>query len=143
MPSRASILTGAYSHRNGVYTLSDGLDPEEDNIAKRMQQGGYQTALFGKWHLKKKPTGFDKFCVFHDQGEYFDPIMKTASNWVDDDKGKQGEVMKGFSTDIVTDMTMDWIRNRDKDKPFICSVTSKPRTSLGTTPKGLSICMMT
>jgi arylsulfatase A-like enzyme len=119
VPSRASILTGAYSHRNGVYTLSDGLDPEEDNIAKRMQQGGYQTALFGKWHLKKKPTGFDKFCVFHDQGEYFDPIMKSANNWVDDNKGKQGEVIKGFSTDIVTDMTMDWIRNRDKDKPFM------------------------
>lgn len=119
VPSRASILTGAYSHRNGVYTLSDALEPEADNIAKHMQQGGYQTALFGKWHLKKKPTGFDKFYVFHDQGEYFDPIMKSADNWVDDDKGKQGEVMKGFSTDIVTDMTMDWIRNRDKNKPFM------------------------
>lgn len=119
VPSRAAILTGAYSHRNGVYTLSDGLAPEADNIAKRMQQGGYQTALFGKWHLKKKPTGFDDFCVFHDQGEYFDPIMKTPDNWIDDDKGKQGEVMKGFSTDVVTDMTIDWIKNRDKETPFM------------------------
>lgn len=119
VPSRASILTGAYSHQNGVYTLSDALEPEEDNIAKQMQQGGYQTALFGKWHLKKKPTGFDEFCVFHDQGEYVDPVMKTANNWVDDDKGKQGEVFKGFSTDIVTDMTIDWIKNRDKEKPFM------------------------
>ncbi|MDL2215170.1 sulfatase [Dysgonomonas sp. OttesenSCG-928-M03] len=119
VPSRASIMTGAYSHRNGVYTLSDALAPETDNIAKQMQAGGYQTALFGKWHLKKRPEGFDEFCVFHDQGEYFDPIMKTAENWVDDDKGRHGNTIKGFSTDIVTDMTIDWIENRDKEKPFM------------------------
>lgn len=119
VPSRASILTGAYSHRNGVYTLDDALYPETDNIAKRMQAGGYQTALFGKWHLKKKPSGFDDFCVFHDQGEYFDPIMKTSENWIDDDLGKQGDVIKGFSTDIVTDMTIRWIQEREKDKPFV------------------------
>lgn len=119
VPSRASILTGAYSHQNGVYTLSDALYPEADNIAKRMQAGGYQTALFGKWHLKKKPSGFDDFYVFHDQGEYHDPIMKNASNWIDDDKGKQGDTIPGFSTDIVASKTMEWIRNRDKDKPFM------------------------
>lgn len=119
VPSRAAILTGAYSHNNGVYTLSDALYPEADNIAKRMQDGGYQTALFGKWHLKKKPTGFDDFYVFHDQGEYYDPIMKNAANWVDDDVRKQGDTITGFSTDIVTDLTLDWIKNRDKDKPFM------------------------
>lgn len=119
VPSRASIMTGAYSHENGVYTLEDALPPEADNIAKKMQAGGYQTSLFGKWHLKKKPAGFDEFCVFHDQGEYFDPIMKSDNNWRDDDKGRWGDTIKGFSTDIVTDMTIDWIRNRNKDKPFI------------------------
>lgn len=119
VPSRASILTGAYSQINGVYTLEDGLSPEEDNIAKRLQEGGYQTALMGKWHLKKRPTGFDHFCVFHDQGEYYDPIMKTEENWVDDDISKAGDTIQGFSTDIVTDMAIDWIRHRDKDKPFM------------------------
>lgn len=119
VPSRAAILTGAYSHRNGVYTLDDALYPEADNIAKQMQAGGYQTALIGKWHLKKQPAGFDYFSVFHDQGEYIDPIMKTAEDWVDDDKGKSGKTVKGFSTDVVTDQTIDWIRNRDKDKPFM------------------------
>jgi arylsulfatase A-like enzyme len=119
VPSRASILTGAYSQVNGVYTLEDGLRPEEDNIAKQMQAGGYQTALFGKWHLKKRPTGFDHFCVFHDQGEYYDPIMKTEKNWVDDDIRKAGDTIHGFSTDIVTDMTIDWVKNREKDKPFM------------------------
>lgn len=118
-PSRAAILTGAYSHCNGVYSLSDGLAPEEDNIAKQMQAGGYQTALVGKWHLKKKPSGFDYFSVFHDQGEYVDPVFKSEANWVDDDQGKQGEVAKGFSTDLVTDRTIEWIRNREKDKPFL------------------------
>lgn len=119
VPSRAAILTGAYSQVNGVYTLEDALPPEADNIAKRMQEGGYQTALFGKWHLKKKPSGFDDFCVFHDQGEYYDPIMKTPGNWIDDDVAKAGDTIKGFSTDIVTDMTIRWIENREKDKPFM------------------------
>jgi len=119
VPSRAAIMTGAYSHRNGVYTLSDALYPEADNIAKQLQTGGYQTALFGKWHLKKEPSGFDDFLVFHDQGEYYDPIMKTASNWVDDDKRRAGDTIKGFSTDIVTSKTIEWIQNRKKDQPFM------------------------
>ena len=109
-PSRAAIMTGAYSHHNGVYTLEDGLDPVADNIAKQMQQGGYQTALIGKWHLKKQPSGFDYFSVFHDQGEYWDPLFKTAEGWVDDDQGKSGKTEKGFSTDLVTDKTIQWIR---------------------------------
>ena len=74
-PSRAAILTGAYSHVNGVYTLSDSFDPEQDNIAKQMRAGGYQTALVGKWHLKTQPQGFDFYSVFHDQGEYRDPTF--------------------------------------------------------------------
>lgn len=119
VPSRASILTGAYSHRNGVYSLEDALSPETDNIAKQLQNGGYQTALIGKWHLKKKPAGFDYFFVFHDQGEYIDPIFKNEKNWIDDDQGKQGEIIHGFSTDIVTDRTIAWIKNREKDKPFL------------------------
>ncbi|MCD8193381.1 MAG: sulfatase, partial [Tannerellaceae bacterium] len=119
VPSRASLLTGAYSHRNGVYTLSDALYPEADNIAKQMQASGYQTALFGKWHLKKQPAGFDNYYVFHDQGEYVNPIFKGPHNWINDDYGKQGEIVEGFSTDIVTDLTIDWIRNRDPEKPFM------------------------
>lgn len=119
VPSRASIMTGAYSQLNGVYTLADALQPGQDNIAKQLQNSGYQTALIGKWHLKKKPSGFDHFCVFHDQGEYYDPVMKTKENWIDDDIKKAGDTIHGFSTDIVTDMTIDWVKHREKDKPFI------------------------
>lgn len=119
VPSRASIMTGAYSHINGVYTLEDALNPEDDNIAKRIQSGGYQTALIGKWHLKKEPTGFDHYEVFHDQGDYVNPTFKSANNWIDDDKGNNGVMIEGFSTDIVTDKTIDWIKNRDTSKPFM------------------------
>jgi arylsulfatase A-like enzyme len=119
VPSRASILTGAYSHRNGVYSLSDALSPDADHFIKQCQVAGYQTALYGKWHLKKRPEGFDDFRVFYDQGEYYDPVMKSPDNWVDDDQGKKGDTMRGFSTDIVTDLTIERIRNRKKDSPFL------------------------
>jgi arylsulfatase A-like enzyme len=119
VPSRAAMLTGAYSHRNGVYTLSDALPPEADNFAKRLQAGGYQTALFGKWHLAKKPAGFDDFCVFNGQGAYHNPVMKSADSWRDDADGVHGDTVKGFSADVVADLTIRWIRNRKKGKPFL------------------------
>lgn len=118
-PSRAAILTGQYSHRNGVYTLDDALEPERDNFAKRLQAADYQTALVGKWHLKKRPTGFDWFSVFYDQGDYIDPLFKNSDNWVDDTEGRSGIPEKGFSTDLVTDKAIDWIEHRDKKRPFL------------------------
>ena len=117
VPSRASILTGAYSHKNGAKVLWTGLDGEHDNIAKQAQRGGYQTAIFGKWHLHNKPQGFDTWEVFHDQGEYNNPVFQNESNWV---KGKNvGDTVVGFSTDIVADKTINWIENRDKKQPFM------------------------
>ncbi|WP_278410762.1 sulfatase [Phocaeicola coprocola] len=113
VPSRASIMTGAYSHKNGVYTLADALDPSYDNVAKRIKQEGYQTAIIGKWHLKNKPSGFDHFEVFHDQGVYINPIFKTKNNW------EKGDTVKGFSTDIVTNKTINWIKQRNIEKPFM------------------------
>lgn len=118
VPSRAAILTGQYSHLNGVYTLDDALDPAHDNIAKHLQQAGYSTALIGKWHLKKEPSGFDYYAVFHDQGTYRNPVFKTADNWIDDTEGVGGRAEQGFSTDLVTDKTIEWIKERDSEKPF-------------------------
>ena len=117
VPSRASIMTGAYSHKNGVYTLSNKLKETEDNIAKQAQIGGYQTALFGKWHLKTQPQGFDTFEVFHDQGQYVNPVFKSRDNWVPNKN--IGDTIAGFSTDIVASKTINWIENRDKTKPFM------------------------
>ncbi len=116
VPSRASILTGQYSHRNGVYTLSEAMEPDSMNIAKILRVNGYQTAVIGKWHLKKQPSGFDHFMVLPGQGIYHDPILKTVDNWQDHYQG--GKEYKGFSTDVITDFSIEWLQQRDSDKPF-------------------------
>ena len=99
VPSRASILTGQYSNLNGVYTLSDALEPDSLNIAKVLNANGYQTAIIGKWHLKKEPTGFDYYNVLNDQGRYWDPILRTKENF--HKKWQEWDVHKGFSTDVI------------------------------------------
>ena len=128
-PSRATILTGRYSHNNGVYTLSDTLDTSLPTIAKTLQNAGYRTALVGKWHLGSQPQGFDYYSVFHDQGEYRDPTFQ------DSDRPWPGNInygmrVRGFSTDIVTDKTIDWIKkNKDSGEPFLMCCHFKARMS--------------
>ena len=112
VPSRASILTGQYSHRNGVYTLSEALDPEAESVAKRLQGSGYQTAVIGKWHLKTRPAGFDYYNVLPGQGRYHDPVLRSADNW------DEGTEHSGFSTDVITDLSLEWLKNHDQKRPF-------------------------
>lgn len=117
-PSRASILTGAYSHKNGVYTLADSLNTSLPTIATILKQGGYQTALVGKWHLKSQPQGFDYYSIFYDQGVYRDPLFINSTDpW----PGNRnfGECIQGFSTDIVTEKAIEWMKNRDEKQPFL------------------------
>ena len=116
VPSRAAILTGRMSHKNGVYTLGDALAPDTLNVAKLMKAAGYNTAIIGKWHLKEEPTGFDYYKVLPGQGRYFDPLLKTADNWEYGSKG--GEVHKGFSTDVIADESIAWMATQNPDKPF-------------------------
>ena len=118
-PSRASILTGKYSHCNGLYTLADSLDSSLPTIATVLHDNGYATALFGKWHLKSQPQGFDTYSIFYDQGEYRDPtFINSEDPWPGD--RNFGERVRGFSTDIVTDKTIDWIkRNASDSRPFL------------------------
>ena len=116
VPSRASILTGQYSHVNGVYTLSDFLSPDSLNVAKILQKNGYETALVGKWHLKKEPTGFNYYKVLPGQGKYNNPIFKTKENWVNGHKG--GVKESGFSSDLIGDASINWLKNHDSEKPF-------------------------
>jgi len=117
-PSRATILTSQYSHVNKVYTLNDDLDPEKPNVAKVLQKAGYNTAIVGKWHLHTEPSGFDYYNVLPNQGEYFNPKMKEKGKpWKYRKEG--GEVYKGYATDVITDVTLDWLdKKRDKSKPF-------------------------
>jgi arylsulfatase A-like enzyme len=108
-PSRAAILTGQYSHRNGVYTLADRLDPDRNHVAKELQRAGYQTAMIGKWHLASDPTGFDYWNILPGQGLYYDPEFIN-----------RGERKKyaGYCTDLIGDFTLDWLKQRDPKKPF-------------------------
>ena len=117
-PSRAVILTGKHCHNNGVYTLHDDFDRDQQNVAKLLQKGGYNTAVIGKWHLHTEPSGFDYYNVLPGQGKYHNPILKEkGETWQDHQKG--GKEYKGYATDVITDVSLEWLENkRDKDKPF-------------------------
>ena len=117
-PSRASILTGRYSHNNGVYTLDDTLDTSLPTIATVLQQSGYHTALVGKWHLKSQPQGFDYYSIFYDQGEYRDPtFINSTDPWPGD--RNFGERLRGFSTDLVTEKAIEWMKAQPAGEPFL------------------------
>ena len=116
-PSRATILTGTYNHVNGVTTLSTPMDNRLLTFPKLLQQNGFQTAIFGKWHLgtgpRHCPTGFDDWAVVPGQGRYHNPEFIF--------KGPDGGItrtIEGYVTDLITDMSLDWLRQRDPEKPF-------------------------
>ncbi len=108
-PSRAVILTGKYSHLNGFYRNGNRFDGSQQTVAKLLQQAGYQTAVIGKWHLASDPTGFDHWHILPGQGIYYNPPMI-----------RNGEHVRheGYTTDIITDLSVDWLKGRDKTKPF-------------------------
>jgi arylsulfatase A-like enzyme len=108
-PSRAAILTGQYSHINGVKTLADKIDPKHENVAKDLQAAGYQTAIIGKWHLATDPSGFDYWNILPGQGVYHDPVLIEMGT-----RKKHA----GYATDIITGLSLDWLKARDKSKPF-------------------------
>ena len=111
-PSRAAILTGTHNHVNSVTTLDTFIDNSWPNVAKELQKGGYYTAIFGKWHLgegdKHEPTGFDEWDILPGQGEYWDPAFINH-------KGMRE--VQGYATDIITDMSVEFIE-RNKNQPF-------------------------
>ena len=118
VPSRATLMTGEYSHTNGIRTLQGQLEPARQHLANRIRQAGYTTAMVGKWHLGAEPS-FDYYCVLPGQGSYFNPIMNesTQGAWPDNVKRFSGYDSK-HSSDVVTDISLDWLKNRDKSKPF-------------------------
>ncbi|MHC4124773.1 MAG: sulfatase-like hydrolase/transferase [Planctomycetota bacterium] len=109
-PSRATILTGKYSHKNGLAINYVTFDGGQRTVAKLLQGGGYETAMIGKWHLKSEPTGFDYWNILMGQGRYHDPILVGVN------KGKQ--TYKGYVTDVVTDISLEWLKGRERSRPF-------------------------
>ncbi len=123
-PSRAAILAGTYNHVNGVTTLATHMDNALDTYPKRLQQAGYQTAIYGKWHLgtgpQHCPTGFDDWAVLPGQGLYHNPefIFKGPD-------GGTRRGVKGYVTDLITDMALGFLDRRDTSKPFCLMVHHK------------------
>ncbi|WP_300853309.1 sulfatase-like hydrolase/transferase, partial [uncultured Rikenella sp.] len=110
-PSRAVLVTGKHSHKNGFLKNEGGqpFDGSQQTFPKLLQQNGYQTALIGKWHLFSTPTGFDHWEILPGQGSYYNPDFITS-------EGTHRE--HGYVTNIITDKGIDYLENRDKSKPF-------------------------
>jgi len=108
-PCRAVILTGKYSHINGVIDNRKKFDGSQQTFPKLLQKVGYQTAMIGKWHLKTDPTGFDYWNVLPGQGTYYNPAMIEMG---------QRKTYTGYTTDIITDHCLKWLKERELDKPF-------------------------
>lgn len=108
-PSRAVLLTGQYSHRNGQISNAVVFDSTQQTFPKLLQQAGYQTALVGKWHLKSRPTGFDYWNILPGQGRYYNP------DFIEMGERKR---LEGYATDLTTDLALSWLEGRDRSKPF-------------------------
>lgn len=118
-PSRAVLLSGKYSHLNGVATNQAGVafDGSQTTFPKLLQQAGYQTAIVGKWHLVSNPTGFHYWKVLPGQGQYYNPDFVSAAG---------RERKEGYVTDLITDEALGWLdQKRDKSKPFLLMYQQK------------------
>ncbi len=115
-PSRATIITGQYSQANGVLDLEGHIEPERQYLPQEMKKLGYETAIIGKWHLEREPASFDHYTVLPGQGKYHNPSFITQG----DKPWPENTIeTKGHSSDMITDISLDWIKNkRDKNKPF-------------------------
>lgn len=116
-PSRATMLTGKFSHKNGQIDNIHVFDGGQSTFPKILKNNGYNTALVGKWHLKSEPTGFDYWNILPDQGHYYNPDFIANGTKVR---------YEGYVTDITTDLAIDWLKNkRDQNKPFCLLIHHK------------------
>ena len=108
-PSRAVMLTGKHSHINGFKDNQSRFNGDQPTVAKLLHAAGYQTALVGKWHLESDPQGFDYWNIVPGQGDYHNP------DFIEMGVRKH---FAGYVTNLTTDFAINWLKNRDKQKPF-------------------------
>lgn len=116
-PSRASVLTGQYSHTNGAFDLDGAVPPGKQMLPIRMREAGYHTAMIGKWHLKDEPADFEYYCVLPGQGEYHEPtlLVRGEKSWGRNQLHFPGQHV----TDVITDRSIEWLQGGwDRERPF-------------------------
>ena len=116
-PSRASIISGQYSHVTGALNLGCELKPNAPSYIRELTNSGYETCVVGKWHMKQFPRGTSDYAVTVGQGSYFNPTLHRPN-------GKR-EKYQGYYADRYTDWALKWLKQRDKTKPFYLSLHFK------------------
>lgn len=113
-PSRATFLTGLYSHQHGQTRLGCCLNPQKRWFTELLQEEGYVTSVFGKWHLNVDPKGFDYYNILFDQGEYYNPRFRRPDT--------NGEYIreKGYATTLITDHAIEWLEENISDEKLFC-----------------------
>lgn len=115
-PSRAVMLTGKYSHINGLRDNRDTFNGDQMSWVKLLRKEGYFTSIVGKWHLKTVPQGFDYWDILIGQGHYYNPRFITNGDTT------QAE---GYVTDLIMDKALRQLKSRDKSKPFAMLIHNK------------------
>ncbi len=121
-PSRASILTGQYTHRHGVVDNQSPVPDSARYFPQELQNEGYQTAFVGKWHMghsnAQPRKGFDHWVSFRGQGEYYNPTLN--------ENGKEVSYSDStYITSLLTNKAIDFLDQRDKEKPFFLYLSHK------------------
>ena len=133
-PSRACILTGKFSHKNGFTDNASKFDGSQLTFPKVMRENGYATGVVGKWHLISKPQGFDHWSILlgqNEQGNYFKPVFYENGTVVKED---------GYVTDVITDKAIEFIDDVHDEKPFMLMLHHKaPHRNWMPAPRHLGI----
>ena len=133
-PSRACILTGKFSHKNGFTDNASTFDGSQLTFPKVMRENGYATGVVGKWHLISKPQGFDHWSILlgqNEQGNYFKPVFYENDTVVKED---------GYVTDVITDKAIEFIDDVHDEKPFMLMLHHKaPHRNWMPAPRHLGI----
>jgi arylsulfatase A-like enzyme len=115
-PSRAAIMTGKYGHITGAKGWAHYDRAKHQTFPEALQAAGYQTALFGKYHMGDNPPGFDERAILKGQGRYRDPPLVSKAGT---------KIYSGHVTDVITDLAVAWLEKREVNRPFLLCVHHK------------------